>query len=43
VGIASNRLSTQYGESVSIHVQTARQAPRVGNNGTYRDLPTMEK
>jgi len=43
VGIASNRLSTQYGELVSIHVQTARQAPRVGISGIYRDSPTDVK
>jgi len=38
VGIASNRSSARCGESISIQVQTARQASEVGCGGHWRDL-----
>jgi len=36
-GIASNRISSQYGEYFLIRVHTARQAPKVGLDGIYLD------
>lgn len=36
-GIASNRISSRYGEFFLIRVHTARQAPRAGSSGIYRD------
>jgi len=36
-GIASNHLLLRNGELFSIQVQTARQAPKVGMGGIFRD------